>query len=363
MTVPGGSGGHGVSRVLRAAVPSLVALGLGLLVASLVMIAFDEDPVAIFSALFRGALTTQFGQSSVINYMYAYILLALAFLLPGKAGIWNVGGQGQAILGGVTAAVLVEFIPLPPVVWPIAALVVATLAGAAWSAISGLLEAYRNASAIVTTIMMNFIAANLATFLLYYVLIPKAHVPSFYNEVDFPAAATMTTLPYFTSSIMIFVAVLVALGTAFFLNRTTLGYKIRATGLGARPAESKGINPRSTKVISMIIGGGIAGLAGAGAVMSVGHGCGAVACYQDGFAAGWFGGFGFAGIAVALVAANDPIASIFSAIFFSILAAGMPFAYQSVYVVWAMQGIIILFMAAPQLSKMILSIRRKKKWT
>ena len=357
------SGRRGLTRALRSAVPSVFALLLGLLVASVLMLALGEDPVAIFSALFSGALLTQFGQSAVLNYMYAYILCALAFLLPGKAGIWNVGAQGQAILGGVAAAVLVEFIPLPPVVWPLAAVTAAVLAGAAWSAVSGALEAYRNASAIVTTIMMNFVAANFATFVLYYVLIPKAHVPSYYNEVDFPAGATFTTLPYFETSVMIFIAVLVAVATAFFLSRTSLGYKIRATGLGSRPAESKGINPRSTKVIAMMIGGGIAGLAGAGAVMSVGHGCGTVACYQDGFASGWFGGFGFAGIAVALVAANDPIGSVFSAIFFSILAAGMPSAYQSIYVVWAMQGIIIIFMAAPQLSKMILAARGRTKWT
>lgn len=349
--------------ILRAAVPSLVALVLGLVVASLVMVAFGEDPVTIFSALFSGALTTQYGQSSVLNYMYAYLLLALAFLLPGKAGIWNVGGQGQAILGGVGAALIMEYVVLPPVIWPLAAITFAVLAGAAWSAISGLLEAYRNASAIVTTIMMNFVAANFATFILYYVLIPKANVLSYYNEVNFPAALTLPTLPYFTSSIMIFVAVLVAVGAAFFLARTTLGYKIRATGLGSRPAESKGINPRSTKVIAMIIGGGVAGLAGAGAVMSVGHGCGTIACYQDGFAAGWFGGFGFAGIAVALVALNNPIGSIFSAIFFSVLAAGMPYIYQNIYVVWAMQGIIILFMAAPELSKMILTLGGRRKWT
>ena len=357
------SGGQGLARVLRASVPSILALALGLVVASVLMLALGEDPVGIFSALFRGALLTQFGQSSVLNYMYAYILCALAFLLPGKAGIWNVGAQGQAIVGGVTAAVLVEFIQLPPVIWPLAAVIVAVLAGAAWSAVSGLLEAYRNASAIVTTIMMNFVAANLATFLLYYVLIPKAHVTSYYNEVDFPLGATLPTLPYFGTSIMIFIAVIVAAATAFFLSRTSLGYKIRATGLGSRPAESKGINPRSTKVIAMLIGGGIAGLAGAGAVMSVGHGCGTVACYQDGLASGWVGGFAFAGIAVALAAANDPIGSVFSAIFFSILAAGMPSAYQSIYVVWAMQGIIIIFMAAPQLSRMILTARRRKRWT
>ncbi|MDG6909349.1 MAG: ABC transporter permease [Nitrososphaerota archaeon] len=352
-----------MARVLRSALPSLLALVLGLLVASAVMLVFGLDPVKLFTAIFSGALTTQFGQSSTLSYMYAYILMALAFLLPGKAGIWNVGGQGQAILGGVTAAVFIEYVSLPPVIWPVAAILVGLVAGALWSAISGALEAYRNASAIVTTIMMNFVAADFATFLLYYVLIPKANEPSFYDQVTFPLGVTLPTLPYFTTSIMLFAAPLVAIGTAVFLSRTTLGYKIRATGLGPRPAESKGINPRTMKVVAMVIGGAIAGLAGAGAVMSVGHGCGTAACYEDGFAAGWFGGFGFAGIAVALVAANDPIGSVFAAVFFAILAAGMPFAYQSVYIMWAMQGIIILFMAAPQLIKMVIAFRGRNRWT
>jgi general nucleoside transport system permease protein len=349
--------------LLRPALPSLLALALGLVVASLVMLAFGLSPIAVFSALFSGALLTQFGQSSVLNYMYAYILMAVAFLLPGKAGIWNVGGQGQAILGGVSAAVVIEFVPLPIFLWPLAAIVVAVIAGGLWSAISGLLEAYRNASAIVTTIMMNFVAADFATFVLYYVLIPQAHVPNYYTQIPFPPGATLPNIPYFTTSIMVVVAVLLAVATLFFLDRTTLGYKIRATGLGSRPAESKGINPRTTKVIAMILGGGVAGLAGAGFVLSVGHGCGTVACYQDGFASGWFGGIGFAGIAVALVAANNPVASIFSAVFFAILAAGMPAAFQSLYVVWAMQGLIILFMAAPEISKRVLRARGSTAWT
>ena len=352
-----------LAGVLRSAVPSLVALALGLLAASLIMVVLGEDPLAVFSALFSGALTTSYGESQVFNYSYAYLLSALAFLIPGKAGIWNVGGQGQAVLGGVGAAILIEFSPYSTPLVAVGAVLFGIAAGAAFSAISGLLEAYRNASAIVTTIMLNYVAASIATFLLYYVLIPKANVPNYYTQIPFPAGVTIPTLPYLSTSVMIVVAILVAGGSAYLLGRTTLGYKIRATGLGSKPAESKGINPRSTKVIAMIIGGGVAGLAGAGAVMSVGHGCGTVACYQDGFAAGWFGGFGFAGIGVALVAANNPIASIFSAVFFAILAAGMPFVYQSIYVVWAMQGIIIMFMAAPELSRMLLSLRRKTRWT
>ena len=358
-----GGAGSRLAGALRAALPSVVALLLGILAASLLMLLIGINPAKVFSALFSGALTTQFGQSSVLTYLGSYILLALAFLIPGKAGIWNVGGQGQAILGGIAAAMVIVFVPLPAGVWPVAAILVACLVGAGWAAISGVLEAYRNASAIVTTIMLNFVAASLASFLLLRVITLNVPSAAQNNYVVFRSAATIPNFPYFNTSVMFVIAIVIAVATAWFLGRTTIGYAIRATGLGARPAESKGINPKTTKVIAMIIGGLLAGLAGAGDVMSVGHGCYLVACSQDGFAGGWVGGEGFAGIAVALVAANSPIGSVFSAVFFAILASGTAAVGQDVYIVWAMQGIIILFMAAPQLSKGILKLRGRKKWT
>jgi simple sugar transport system permease protein len=353
--------GAAVVGALKAAVPSVIALLLGLACSSVMMLAFRLNPIDVFGAVFMGALGTRSGQSLVLTYLASYILLALAFILPGKAGIWNVGGQGQAILGGITAALVIEFIPMPPILWPLVAILAACAIGAVWAAISGILEAYRNASAIVTTIMMNFVAQAFASFLLLYVVAIKSKTVAEYNYVVFPPSATLPTLPFYNTSIMFIVAILIAIGTAFFLSRTTLGYNIRATGLGARPAESKGINPRTTKVIAMLLGGALGGLAGAGDVLSVGRGCLFVACYQEGFAGGWFGGEGFAGIAVALVAANNSVGSVFSAVFFAILASGTAAVFQNVYVVWATQGIIILFMAAPYLSRTILKAGWRKR--
>ena len=353
--------GGAIVGALKAAVPSLIALALGLVAASILMVIFGLNPINLFYSVFSGALGTRSGQSLVLTYLGSYILLALAFILPGKAGIWNVGGQGQAILGGITAALVIEFLPLPPILWPLEAVLAACVVGALWSAISGLLEAYRNASAIVTTIMMNFVAQALASFLLLYVISIKSKTVAIYNYVEFPPGASLPTFPFYNTSIMFIVAILIAAGAAYFLSHTTLGYNIRATGLGARQAESKGINPRTMKVIAMLIGGALAGLAGAGDVMSVGRGCLFVACYQEGFAGGWFGGEGFAGIAVALVAANNPIGSIFAGVFFAILASGTAAVFQNVYIVWATQGIIILFMAAPFISRTIMK-RGKKLW-
>jgi len=353
-----------ITGALKSAVPSLIALGLGLAAGSVMMILFGLNPLVIFEDIFSGALGTQFGQSYVLSYLGSYILLALAFLIPGKAGIWNVGGQGQATLGGIVVALIVVFVPLPPGIWAFVAILAACAVGALWSSVSGFLEAYRNASAIVTTIMLNFVASAFATFLLLLAIIPKVPVAAIYDRVDISPAATLPTLPYFNASIMVVVAIIIAIGTYFFLGRTTLGYRIRATGLGMTQAEAKGINPRRNKVIAMAIGGALAGLAGAGDILGVGRGCYLTACYQDGFVSGWFGGEGFAGIVVALMAANNPVGSIFTGLFVAILATGMAAVFQNIYPVWAMQGIIVLLMSAPTLSKSILNLRRGRgrKW-
>ena len=143
------------------------------------------------------------------------------------------------------------------------------------------------------------------------------------------------------------------------MQRTSLGYKIRATGSGPMSAQAKGIDPKKMQVVAMVIGGLIAGIAGAGDILSRGN-------YVDQFPEGWFGGEGFAGIAVALVAANNPLGSIFSAILFGVMVSGAPFIQAQGLpreLVWAIQGLIILFTAMPYVSQTILKRTRVKSWT
>ena len=349
-----------LSGAVRGAVPQIIALGLGLLASSVLVAAFGFDPITLFGGVITYALGTPSGQSAVLTYGGIYTLTALAFLIPGKAGIWNVGANGQIYFGGIAAALVVTFVPMPPYIWPLTAVVVAIIAGALWGALPGVLEAYRNASAIVTTIMLNYVAKSVSSLILFSVIALKFRSLSLTNYATIPTGAMIPSLPYFTTSVMVVLAVLIAGGSLYFLHRTTLGYNIRATGFGKDPAAAKGINPRTTQVIAMMIGGGLAGLVGAGDVLGAGHACGPGACVFIEWVEGWFGGEGFAGIAVALVAANNPVGAVFSAFFFAILVAGgSTISGTGEYLFWAIQAIIIIFMAAPYLSTIIQRWRKK----
>jgi ABC-type uncharacterized transport system permease subunit len=357
-----------IDRAIMGAVPQLVALALGLVAGSLLIAAAGYNPLEVWGTLIRSALGTSVGQASVLTYTGIYTLTAIAFLIPGKASIWNVGANGQVYLGGIVAGLVAIYLPLPPILWPIVAVLLACLAGGIWGLIPGLLESYRNASAIVTTIMMNYIAVAVIDYVILGVIVFKVPSVAQYNNVVMNSQVTLPTLPYLSSSIMVIIAVIVAIGTLYLLERTTLGYKIRATGLGRQPAEAKGINPRTMKVMAMLLGGAVAGLAGAGDVLGVGHSCGTVACLQTDWAGGWFFGEGFAGMAAALVAANNPVGSVFSAAFFAVLVSGSSSVFVNyiglnLYFFYAIQGLIVTFMAAPYLSKRILSLGRKKRWT
>lgn len=318
------------------------------------------SPAKVFGAMLTGTFSTNAGLSYLLTYMATLILTALAFIVPGKAGIWNVGAQGQVYLAGITTALIVLFLPLPGFLLPLVAFAGGGLAGAFWAFIPGVLEPYRKASAIVTTIMMNYIGQAFASYMLFNiigVLIPATLVSN--QTPRFLAAAILPRIPGYSASIMIFISIAVAFLSWHFLQRTSMGYKIRATGLSPMSAQAKGINPKRMQVVAMTLGGVIAGLAGVGDILSRGN-------YVDQFAEGWFGGEGFAGIAVALVAANSPIGSIFSSILFGVMVAGAPFIQAQGLpreLVWAVQGLIILFTAMPYISRKIMKGVSRKEWT
>ncbi len=318
------------------------------------------SPLKVFGVMIQGALGTAPGQSYVLTYSATLILSGLAFMVPGKAGIWNVGAQGQIYFGGIFATLVALFVPLPFFLWPVTAFLFGSLFGALWGFIPGVLETYRKASAIVTTILLNYVAQAMSSYILFnYVgrILPQTLVS---NQTPlFSSLVTLPRIPGSSASIMIFISIGTAIAVWYFLYRTTMGYKIRAVGSSPMSAEAKGIDPRTMKIIAMVIGGLIAGLAGAGDILARGN-------YVDQFPEGYFGGEGFAGIAVALVASNNPIGAIAAAFFFAVMVAGTPFMGAEGLpreLVWAIQGLIILFTAMPYLSQLLIKrTKRKKVW-
>jgi ABC-type uncharacterized transport system permease subunit len=193
-----------LTRSLRGAMPALLALALGILAGSVLIMISGYNPVQVFGEMFTGALGSQQGLSYTISYVSPFILAALAFMIPGKAGIWNVGGQGQVYLGGITAAFVALYLPLPPVLWPLVALILGAAAGALGAALPGALESYRNASAIVTTIMLNYVYQPLASFLLFFVIAVNFPTTKVANQTPkFASAATLPQIPGLSSSIMV----------------------------------------------------------------------------------------------------------------------------------------------------------------
>jgi ABC-type uncharacterized transport system permease subunit len=349
-----------LEKSLSDAMPALLALALGLIAGSILILISGYNPVQVFGEMFAGALGSQQGLSYTVTYVSPFVLAALAFLIPGKAGIWNVGGQGQAYLGGIAAAFIALYVPMPPILWPIVALIVGALAGALGAAVPGILESYRNASAIVTTIMLNYVYQPLASFLLFFVIAVDFPTTRVANQTPkFASAATIPRIPGLSSSVMVIFTILIAVAVQYFLLRTTLGYKIRAVGLNPTAAEMKGISWKRMKVVAMMIGGMLAGLAGASEIL------GTYRNYVDQFAEGYFGGLGFAGIAVALVGASSPIGSIFSALLFAIMVSGAPYI-QALGIprelVWSLQGIIILFASMPYLYTVITKTDWSRAW-
>jgi ABC-type uncharacterized transport system permease subunit len=338
--------------LVRRALPSVFALVLGIAAGSVLIAISGFNPILVFQLMITGAFGSDQGRTYMLIYMAPLILNGLAFLIPGKAGMWNVGAQGQVYLGGMTAALVALLVPLPPVIGPIVALVLGALVGAVWAFIPALLQVYRNASAIVTTIMLNYVAISLCSYLLFDyigVVFPGSALNN--QSPPFSSSMWLARIPGSTASIMVFVAIAVAFISLYFLQRTSLGYNIRAVGFSPLSSKTKGINARRVQLLAMAIGGLVAGLAGAGDVLAARH-------YTDGFAEGWFGGEGFAGIAVALVGASNPVGAVFSAVLFATMVAGAPYMQSfgmPKEMIWTLQGLIILFTAMPYLYSLVQS--------
>jgi len=319
------------------------------------------DAVAgAYSALFRG---------SVFNYLRADDLVAafrpltetlanatpliaagLGVALAFRVGLFNIGGRGQMLIAAAVAGYIGAYIPMPPVIHLLVALIFGLIGGALWGGLVGLLKARTGAHEVIVTIMLNYIAFYLVSFLLRT---PGAlQAPGQNNPKSAPILET-AQFPsllgdQYNLNIGFVLVILATMYTWYLLNRSALGFRFRAVGENPHAAQVAGIDVKRVYVQVMLISGALVGLAGVYQVLGN---------FTGGFAAGLDAGIGFDAITVALLGRSKPWGVFFAGILFGGLKAGS-YTMQAaegipVDIVLVVQSFIVLFIAAPPLVRAI----------
>ena len=343
--------GDGLPRWVDLALIPLVNLLVALLLAGVVVLLVGENPWEALKALVWGA----FGSWDQIGYTLFYttslVFTGLAVAVAFHCGLFNIGGEGQALIGGLGVALVC--LTLGDLPWPLLlplAILGAMLFGGFWAFVPGYLQAERGSHTVITTIMFNFLAAILLNYLLVEVLIePGQQVP---QTARFPDAGhlpyaheVLRALGVRTGPSPLNVTFLVALAAAglvwLFLWRSRWGYELRSTGANEQAARYGGISPGRSIMLAMALSGALAGLLAINEVMGSQH------RLMLGFSAG----FGFTGIAVALMGRNHPVGVILAALLFGALyQGGSELAFEiptfTSDMVVVIQGLVILFCGA-----------------
>lgn len=327
-----------------------VSLLLAAIVSALVIVAIGQDPIEAITVMVQGSILDARGWGYTLYYTTSFIFTGLAVTVAFHASMFNIGGEGQAQLGGLGVALACLFIPWPH--WTFAligASVGAALFGAIWAAIPAYLQAKRGSHIVITTMMFNYIAFSLLSYLLVDVLRPPGKSDP--TTAFFPEAAKIPALSdipglnlIFTkavpANITLFIALIMAWVVWALLWRSRLGYQIRAFGKSEPAARYAGINATKIIMVSMILSGALAGL------MSINNVMGEAERLLSNSASG----AGFIGIAVALMGRNHPVGVVLAAVLFGFLFQGgaelglwtkIPIEMRIV-----VQGLVILFTGA-----------------
>jgi simple sugar transport system permease protein len=336
----------------------IISVILALIIGAVVMLATGVTPEAIgrsFFSLFVGSVGSVSAISETLTAAAPLILAALGLALGFKAGLFNIGAEGQMIIGGVTAvAVGFSFQGLPIFVHLPLALLAGALGGAIWASIAGWLRAATGAHEVIVTIMLNLTAARLLTYLLRNPPIQNPERSDPISKSVLPSARLPDILDWIEPALRLhggIILALVAVAVVYWLLfRSTVGFEFRASGANPDAAHYAGIRAGVVIVGVMAVAGALAGLAGANQVLGV---LGRVS-------PNFTGGIGFDAIAVALLGRSHPIGVLVAGILFGALEAGgrqmQAGAGVSLDLIAVIQALIIIFIAAPLL------IRRLFPW-
>lgn len=307
-------------KIYLALIAPVSAAIASIAISSIALLATKKSPTEAFRTMWEFGATT----SSVIetlNNATSYYIAAIAIAITFRAGLFNIGVEGQLRLGALFACYLGAMFTLPPVLHILAIFIIAMTVGGLWAAIAGILKVKRGVNEVISTIMLNSIAGGLSAYLLSKHFTVKIEGSNNLTTKELPASGQMPNLSFITKNldqsatqgrgIYGMLAIAIALGITFWwvVNRTRFGFELRASGINPIAARVSGVNSKRMIVVAMISSGAIAGLSGLPTVLAETH------AYNLGFRAG----LGFSAIAVALLGRNSAIGMAFSSLLFSFL--------------------------------------------
>ena len=346
------SGAQDLPRWVDIGVVPLVNLAIALVASGIVVALVGQSPGEVLHALLKGALGTQRGLSYTLYYATTFVFTGLAVAVAFHAGLFNIGGEGQAMLGGLGAGLLALWLaPYLPswLVLPLMVLAAAALA-MLWALIPAYLQAYRGSHIVITTIMFNFLASSLLVYLLVNVLKPagEANVQSAVFAASAKMPGVHTALgwlglewPSSPLNLSVLIAIAASVGVYLLLWKTRIGYQLRASGASPGAAVYAGITPQRQVLIAMAVSGALAGMVAMNEVAGV-HG----KLLPD-----FVAGAGFTGIAVALMGRNHPAGIVLASLLFGMIyQGGAEVAFEvknfTKDMVVMLQGFIVLFSGA-----------------
>ena len=320
---------------------SVWAVLLALLVGAVLIGSTGADPLLAYKTLFKNAYFDYYGFSDTLTKFSPIVLAGLALAIPLRSGIYNIGGEGQIYLGALFSAAAALYLPdsIPGVLHIIICIFAGVIGGAIWGAIPGFLKAYRGINEVITTLLMNYVGIFLISYFaggpMFQQGAPYPYSPQIRKELWLPVL-----MPRTDAHVGALFGLALAVMVWLVLRYTTAGFILDTVGKNPSAARYAGINVRRQIVITMAVGGAIAGLAGTFEVIGLKY-----RLYHL-----FSPGYGFDGIVSAFLAGLNPIFVPVSALFLSGLKAGAQGMQRAVglqsTVVEAIQGLVIIFVAA-----------------
>ena len=357
-----------LSRFIDIILLPIVNLIAAFVVSGIIIALIGENPFHALGVMIKGAFYYKGAFGYTLYYTTNFIFTGLAVAVAFHALLFNIGGEGQAAMGGLAIGLVALLLDtaLPGVVVVLIAIFASAAAGALWGAVPGYLQAKRGSHIVITTIMFNFIAASIMVWLLAGMLMSPGQMSpetrSFADDVSlakihYLAGLVGIDMARSPLNISFIISLLCCVGVWLLIWRSKLGYAIRATGFSEKAAIYGGHLPARIIIITMAISGALAGMIALNEILGV----------QHRVILNFTAGYGFTGIAVALMGRNHPVGIIFASLLFGALYQGgaeLDFEFQTITreMVIMIQGLIILFSGAlaymfnPPLQKMMVAL-------